>query len=465
MEMISSTGEGDAFTSPCDSLRLHVSPSPRLIMRRQVFLCVATVIAVAFTGCGQGEAPPFRLDMTKVVANGIAPQHQKEIANILGAMFGTPDEPFAMAETGLNQRLLEMAAGPVWSDEQGGKHGLYRRHCVHCHGISGDGYGPTAAILNPYPRDYRSGIYKFKSTYSAARPTNQDLRRIIHEGIPGTAMPSFALLPPDEIAALVEYVKYLSIRGEMETALVNFVFDEGFEPDDPLDPTADPELKELLVNDLLAGVMERWQEIDDQVILPESDAIPPAERTPDEIAESAAKGRELFFSATKGNCVKCHGPTALGDGEQTDFDEWNKANKQFIDDTRALVEQTQDIKQGLADLEGEELQDAQERLNQRNRELADRQALLDHILPPRNAIPRNLRDGSYRGGRRPIDIFWRISAGIPGTPMPASGPATEGAQGTLTQEEIWQIVDYVQSLPYERVNRPRHRPVNVEAVN
>jgi mono/diheme cytochrome c family protein len=87
------------------------------------------------------------------------------------------------------------------------------------------------------------------------------------------------------------------------------------------------------------------------------------------------------------------------------------------------------------------------------------------LLPPRNAIPRNLRDGSYRGGRRPVDIFWRVSAGIAGTPMPAAGAATEGAQATLSQEEIWQIVDYVHSLPFEPVSRPQKRPTNVEAVN
>ena len=44
-------------------------------------------------------------------------------------------------------------------------------------------------------------------------------------GMPGTSMPSFSVLPPDEVAALLEYVKYLSMRGQMETALVNFVVD------------------------------------------------------------------------------------------------------------------------------------------------------------------------------------------------------------------------------------------------
>ena len=96
---------------------------------------------------------------------------------------------------------------------------MYRRHCAHCHGISGDGRGPTAGILNPYPRDYRSGVFKFKSTYTASQPTDDDLRKTVHDGIPSTAMPAFALLPPDEVEALVEYVKYLSIRGQMEAAL------------------------------------------------------------------------------------------------------------------------------------------------------------------------------------------------------------------------------------------------------
>ena len=424
------------------------------------------VIGAVLAGCGQTDPPPFRLDMPNVVAKQIAPEHQEAIANMLAAMFGTPDEPFALPEMGLNLRKLQMAAGPVWSDEQGGKHGLYRRHCAHCHGISGDGRGPTAGILNPYPRDYRSGVFKFKSTYTAAQPTDEDLTKTLHEGIPGTAMPAFALLPPDEIAALVEYVKYLSIRGQMEMALENYVFDEGFEPDVPLDPATDPELKDIIVNDLLAGVMEGWQSTGEQIIVPDDLAIPADERTPQEIAASIAAGRELFYG-TKANCVKCHGPTGLGDGQQTDFDNWSKANKDFIDATAALEDQIKAQRTELAELEGEDREVAEADLKRMQKELTERRQLLDHsyVLKPRNAIPRNLRDGMYRGGRRPVDIFWRVSAGIAGTPMPASGPASEGAQGTLTEQEIWQIVDYVHSLPFEPVSRPQQRPVNVEAVN
>ena len=63
------------------------------------------------------------------------------------------------------------------------------------------------------------------------------------------------------------------------------------------------------------------------------------------------------------------------------------------------------------------------------------------------------------------DIFWRIYAGIPGTPMPASGAASPGAQGTLTDAEIWNLVDYVLSLPYESPSRPLQAlPVNAEII-
>jgi mono/diheme cytochrome c family protein len=419
---------------------------------------------ISLIGCGRTEPPAFRLEMTSVVDKQISPTHQRAIANILAAMFGTPDEPFAMPETGMNQRKLTMAAGPVWSDKEGTKHGLYRRHCAHCHGISGDGRGPTAGILNPYPRDYRSGVFKFKSTYTASQPTDEDLRKTIRDGIPSTAMPAFALLPPDEVEALVEYVKYLSIRGQMETALEDYVFNE-LEPEDSLDPAGNPELKELLVNDLLANIMTGWQEAANQVIVPEEPALPPADRTPEQIAESAAKGRELFYSAAKGNCMQCHGPTGLGDGQQTDFDNWSKANKEFIDKTDNLVLEIQELKQRLPELQGDERTEADAELTRMATELEQRRELIGTLLPPRNAIPRNLRDGTYRGGRRPVDIFWRVSAGIAGTPMPAGGAATEGAQATLTQEEIWQIVDYVHSLPFEPASRPQRRPTNVEAVN
>jgi mono/diheme cytochrome c family protein len=409
------------------------------------------IAVCAFAGCGKSDPPVFRLDMVNVVDKQIAPEIRQTVADVLEAIFGTPDQPLSPGDSGIDVRKLRMAAGPVWSDQEGGKHGLYRRHCAHCHGISGDGRGPTALILNPYPRDYRPGIFKFKSTERAARPTDEDLTRIVKQGIPGTAMPSFALLPPDEVEALVEYVKYLSIRGQMELALEEFAFNEELP-----NPAENAEVR-TAITDMLTTVVDGWKEANEKVMRPEDTVIPPAQRSPEEILASVNKGRELFYG-TKANCFTCHGPTGLGDGQQTDFDDWTKIQRGFVEDLRALPDSIQSSRKNLANQQGEERANAEKRLDEQDNELKERQLVAEHFLPQRNAIPRNLREGVYRGGRRPIDIFWRVSAGIPGTPMPA-------APATLTQEEIWHIVDYVHSLPYEPASRPPARPVNISAVN
>ncbi len=91
---------------------------------------------------------------------------------------------------------------------------LYLRHCMHCHGVSGDGAGPTAQYFKVKPRDYRQGVVKFTSTKAnVPRPNRDDLFRIIKLGVPGTYMPSFMLLPDDEVNTIVEYVRWLAMRG------------------------------------------------------------------------------------------------------------------------------------------------------------------------------------------------------------------------------------------------------------
>ena len=57
---------------------------------------------------------------------------------------------------------------------------LYRVHCLHCHGVAGDGRGPTARWVNPHPRDYRQGLFKFVSvnqTKGPQPPRRDDLLR------------------------------------------------------------------------------------------------------------------------------------------------------------------------------------------------------------------------------------------------------------------------------------------------
>jgi mono/diheme cytochrome c family protein len=380
--------------------------------------CLLLPLAV---GCGPTPPASFRLNMVEAVSpsaekdsisaeQALTPGQQRQVVTILEAMFGTPDKPHCMPETGLDPAKLELAAGPVRSDIVGRKNGLYREHCVHCHGITGDGMGPTAAFLNPYPRDYRPGVFKFKSTERSSKPTDADLVRVLHEGLAGSSMPSFALLSPVQIDALVEYVKYLSIRGETELALMRYYFELDEEDEGKL-----PETREFLVEEILEPIAEKWAAAGDQEIeVPEM---------PDDLdmAASIAKGRELFYG-DKANCVKCHGVTALGDGQANDYDDWSKNIVKIEAKLGAVAEGDPDAaeRQWIAEFE---------------------RVLAGDALTPRTIPPRNLLQGIYRGGRRPLDLYYRIHAGVNGAPMPA-------AKGTVSPEDIWHIVNYVRSLPY-----------------
>ena len=103
---------------------------------------------------------------------------------------------------------------------QAGGYSLYRLHCLHCHGVSGAGDGPTAPFLYPRPRDYRKGLFKFTSTPTGVKPTRADLRKTIGYGLHGTSMPAFeSLMSAGEIEQVIDYVIFLSMRGETEIGL------------------------------------------------------------------------------------------------------------------------------------------------------------------------------------------------------------------------------------------------------
>jgi mono/diheme cytochrome c family protein len=425
---------------------------------RAEFHKAIAVFAAAFfvalaSGCEKAPPPRFHVNLVAAARAELTTAHQQTIADVLEAMWGTPDVPFALDETKLDMDKLKMAAGPVRSDRSGLHTGLYREHCVHCHGISGDGMGPTASFLKPYPRDYRQGKFKFKSTERAEPPTDEDLATIVRHGIPGTAMPAFEVaLAQPEIDALVEYVKYLSMRGQTELALIAAIADLGTDEQLKLD-------RETLVAGALQPILDQWHGAGQKIIqAPE----PPANFGS---AESIAKGRDLFFGQAQ--CLKCHGTTALGDGQRTDFDDWSKEINEMQIAARSSLEKlpedraTAEQSNREAVREAEQIEDADERkarLEELKVEYEDTKKSLDrreqmdrlrlavietHALAPRTIDPRNLRLGVYRGGRRPIDLYYRFFAGINAVPMPGVG-------GTVKDEEVWHLVDYVMSLPYEQ---------------
>jgi mono/diheme cytochrome c family protein len=436
-----------------------------------LFLLLA---AVMLTGC-EPPVARYRLNMAfkrkqerlnLTVREGetekvgeISREQTADVANILTALFGTPDDP-RLPPAGkteddvevdpsriINLPLLKLAAGPVGSDELGRAHGLYREHCVHCHGVTGDGAGPTAAFLNPYPRDYRKGLYKFKSTKKGAKPTHEDLKRVLLDGVAGTAMPSFKLLPDQEVEALVHYVRYLTARGEVERRLFMLAATD-LAPESPeeeparliqpatLESNNPAQLKtelEAYVGFALEAIGS-WESAeavpvpspkvrDAQGDLVEASPGSVVELNPRDAA-SIARGRELYYGPIA-NCYSCHGESGLGDGQKDFYDDWSG----------------EWVFKKEEDPHGDKLQ-----------ELVDM-----GVLTPRNLIPRNLRQGVYRGGRRPIDLYWRIVNGIDGAQMPAAPMKADDAppeQKGLTSQDVWDLVNYVRSMPNEAISRP-----------
>ncbi len=254
---------------------------------------------------------------------------------------------------------------------------LYRRYCLQCHGMTGDGRGPTGPWVNPHPRDYRQGVFKFISTKPGiGKPSRTDLHHVLTTGVEGTSMPSFALLGDESLEAIISYIMHLSIRGEVELNLCKELLGNGeFSPD------SETVLDEART--LTGQYVQRWYEANKKegtiVPVPKNTA-PPAD---DEARKkSIARGYE-YFTGTQGGCVKCH----MDFGRQVPF---------------------------KADVWGTWVR------------------------------PANLTNDVYRGGRRPIDIYWRIRAGIDPSGMPAGAGLMAGDDDT----KVWDVVNFVQALPF-----------------
>lgn len=148
---------------------------------------------------------------------------------------------------------------------------VYFRRCSFCHGLLGDGDGPAAEFLDPRPRDFTLGTYKFRTTQSGKLPTDEDLFRTVSRGLSGTAMQAFDNeiikngLTEDERWAVIAWIK-----------------------------TFAPEFKN-----------PEYDPYKQQVALPKG--------MPASSAATIAKGREVF---EKAKCWECHGKQGRGDGQK-----------------------------------------------------------------------------------------------------------------------------------------------------
>ena len=94
---------------------------------------------------------------------------------------------------------------------------IYLHMCVFCHGKDGNGGGNATEYLYPWPRDFRAGIFKFRTTPSGTLPRDEDLYRTIVKGVPGTSMPAWQdALTPEDTWALIYHIKNFSERFKKE---------------------------------------------------------------------------------------------------------------------------------------------------------------------------------------------------------------------------------------------------------
>ena len=148
---------------------------------------------------------------------------------------------------------------------------IYLRRCSFCHGLLGDGNGPAADYLDPRPRDFTLGTFKFRTTQSGELPTDEDMFRTVSRGLSGTGMQAFDSdlikngLSEEERWAVIYYIKTFVLEFE--------------------DPEFDPYKS---------------------VIQMPSD-MPPYSET------LVARGKEVF---KKAKCWECHGESGRGNGQE-----------------------------------------------------------------------------------------------------------------------------------------------------
>jgi mono/diheme cytochrome c family protein len=334
-----------------------------------------------------------------------------EYAKQLDEMFGKPAHPKVSgfepaALKGIDESLTgDSIVQTLKLDEatlaEGSRH--YRMHCLHCHGMEGNGRGPTGPWLNPPPRDYRQGLFKYTSTnqeQNARKPRREDILHVLAFGIEGTSMPSFNFLPAEEREAIASYVIHLSIRGEVEARTMTGQLrlaaeSQGTEasPDRPKyvaelrDDIKNPTLKDAMA-DNLALAAGRWAiaQKPDQAI---TYGAAPSDQ---DFMTSAGRGGKLFLNS----CIQCH--QNYGRESNLVYDSWGT------------------IVRG-----------------------------------------RNVYDGIYRGGRRPVDLYNRIHGGIQGAGMAAyntlKSNLTPEAVGIPAAEferydPIWDLVNFLRAVAY-----------------
>ena len=106
-----------------------------------------------------------------------------------------------------------LAPSLTHADAAAGKALFVKTNCNSCHGMEGKGDGPVAAALDPKPRNFTVGDFKFDANKDGKRGTPADLTLVIKQG--AAAFGGSAMMMPNpglsdaDIAQIISYVKSL----------------------------------------------------------------------------------------------------------------------------------------------------------------------------------------------------------------------------------------------------------------
>ncbi len=123
------------------------------------------------------------------------------------------------ASTVIRALVLSTAAGALFvpstafaADAAAGKQ-TFITNCSSCHGETGKGDGPIGAVLDPKPRDFSQGAFKFDTDKDGKAGTDTDLNDVVRNGASAYGgsplMAPWPTLSDTERANVIAYIRSL----------------------------------------------------------------------------------------------------------------------------------------------------------------------------------------------------------------------------------------------------------------
>jgi high-affinity iron transporter len=108
--------------------------------------------------------------------------------------------------------LLLLPTAGLAADAAAGK-ATFEANCASCHGSTGKGDGPVGAALQPPPRDFSEGDFKFDGDSNGKPGEDADLEAVISQGAAAFGgsplMAPWPTLSDDDVANVIAFIRSL----------------------------------------------------------------------------------------------------------------------------------------------------------------------------------------------------------------------------------------------------------------